>query len=106
MGKYQQMETLPEWKQGVVNEKGFIDADHSGNSVPVWSGKFDPPAIGGRVFVRINSLGPATVIGYFTQDGYLGLRVQHDDAPEWYRKQNGGNVPGHVFGIECNQLEG
>jgi hypothetical protein len=101
--KFLKMDTLPAWKQGVLNEQGLMPRDPEG--VPVWSGKMPPPAIGERVNVRINSLGAATVVGYFTEGGYLGLRVQHDNPPAWYLKQNGGNVPGCVFGIEIGPID-
>lgn len=71
---------------------------------PKWSAPFDPPALGARVRVRINNLGPATVTGYFVQDGYLGVITKLDAAPDWYVKQNGGNVPGHSFGAEIDLL--
>lgn len=69
-----------------------------------WSATFDPPAIGARVQVRTNSLGPAVVTGYFVEAGYLGVIVKLEEPADWYVKQNGGDVPGHSFGTEITEL--
>jgi hypothetical protein len=65
-----------------------------------WSHESPPPAIGSRIRVRINNLGPATVTGYFRQDGFLGVLCRLEDPPEWHRKQNNNDPTGHVFGAE------
>lgn len=65
-----------------------------------WSSSTPPPAVGDRVTVSMNGLGQGTVTGYFTQGGFLGLMVQLDAPPEWYVRQNAGNVPAPVFGAE------
>lgn len=70
-----------------------------------WSAAFNPPAVGDVVRVRINGLGLATVTGYFTEGGYLGVTVKLHAPQEWYVKQNGGNVVGHSFGAEIALVE-
>ena len=104
MSDYKEYAEVPAYEQAVYKD-GMVSNDRQG--VLIWAGKYaaKPPAVGEKVNVIINNCGPAVVIGYFSQDGFLGLRVQHDNPPAWYLKQNGGNVPGHVFGPEFKPLE-
>lgn len=74
------------------------------DGLPKWSGADKPPAIGEVVEVRINRCGLAEVVGYFVHEGWLGVRVKLQNPPDWYVKQNGGNVLGHVYGAEIRQL--
>jgi len=53
----------------------------------------------------MNSLGEGVVLGYFSEDEYLGLLVKLSNPPEWHRKQNKGNPVGHIFGPEFKPLE-
>jgi len=53
----------------------------------------------------MNALGSADVVGYFSKGDYLGLLVEFDSPPDWYIKQNKGNVVGHIFGPEFKPLE-
>ena len=94
----------PAWSAMTGEERRA--ATEAGQDVPAvrWSAPFPPPAVGGRVKVRMNGLGLATVTGYFVQDGWLGVVVKLDAPPEWYGKQNGGNVPGHSFGAEIELI--
>ncbi len=64
-----------------------------------WSNQADPPPIGAMVEVKVNGIGPAKVLRYFTEHGYLGLWVDAVNIPEWMWKQNG-NARCHVFGVE------
>ena len=66
----------------------------------MWSGKEPPPAIGTDIIIKINGIGKAKVVGYFVEDGWLGVMTQAEDPPAWYIKQNGGNVVGYAFGAE------
>jgi hypothetical protein len=59
-----------------------------------------PPAIGTRITVTMNSIGPGTVRGYFVEDNWLGLLVELHDPPIWWRKQNPDWPLGHIFGPE------
>jgi hypothetical protein len=94
---YQEFDAVPAYEQAVYKD-GMVSNDKTGAAI--WAGKAPPPAIGSKVTVIINNLGPAVVVGYFVEAGFLGLRVQHDSPPDWYIKQNKGNVVGHVFGPE------
>jgi hypothetical protein len=98
---FTKLDTLPAWELATLGADGFTVAPKDGQA-PVWSGRaFDtPPAIGERIKVRMNGLGHALVVGYFTEGGYLGVRVKYESPPEWFVRQNGGNVEGAVFGAE------
>lgn len=67
---------------------------------PKWAKDQPPPEIGAEIVATINNCGPAKVVGYFVQHGWLGLRVELLEPPEWFVKQNKGNRRGHVFGPE------
>lgn len=71
-----------------------------------WSGKQPPPAIGDRVVVNFNGFGPATVLDYFVEAGWLGVEVKLDKQPEWHRKQNGRQTCIKVFGLEIDPSPG
>jgi hypothetical protein len=64
-----------------------------------WSNGKPPPAIGQKVYVRFNAMKTGTVIGYFIEGNYLGLRVKLDNEPEWRKKQYLAGRPALVFGI-------
>lgn len=64
-----------------------------------WSGKGPVPIVGGKVKVIMNNMGKGTVVSYFVQEGYLGVRVKLHKPPAWFKKQN--KFPyADVFGIE------
>lgn len=70
-----------------------------------WSGSKPIPAVGTAVQVGLNGLGPGTVIGYFSEHGWLGVLVHLLEPPVWWIKQNADlpvNVPraAHLFGAE------
>jgi hypothetical protein len=99
---YTEHDTLPEnWTRAVWRDGKVENRDDPAK----WSADFAPPEVGAKVKATINRLGLATVIGYFTEEGWLGLRVRFADPPEWYTTQNKGNVPGCLFGAEVT-LEG
>ena len=64
----------------------------------VWSGKGEVPAIGARVYIHMNSIGPAEVKAYFHAEGYLGVLCQPETMPEHLRKH--GITLAHLFGRE------
>jgi hypothetical protein len=102
---YQEYQEIPAYEQALWGENGNIVNAEKGKLI--WGGKdgFVPPPVGEKIIVRINSLGEAEVKGYFSQDGFLGLLVVLDNAPEWYVKQNGdAKKVGHVFGPEVKPL--
>jgi hypothetical protein len=87
--------TLPAWTRAV-----WVDGKVQPSELPRWSAPFDPPAVGAAIVVTMNGCGPAVVTGYFTQEGWLGVRCRLLDPPAWHVKQNNGNPNGHVFGAE------
>tara|TARA_S200002703_G_C3713972_1_gene219328 strand:+ start:82 stop:357 length:276 start_codon:yes stop_codon:yes gene_type:complete len=58
-----------------------------------------PPAFNQTVKVTFNGWGKGRVVGYFEENGYLGLRVIPEQVPEWFQGTLG--EPIHVFGAEC-----
>jgi len=94
--KYQELTTLPAFEKGIFTDGQAAPAI----LYPRWSGANDPPAIGTFVQVKINGIGPAQVVGYFTEHAWLGLLVKPVTPPEWFTNQNGYNATGHVFGAE------
>lgn len=68
-----------------------------------WSAEFEVPRIGDEVVIRINNIGQARVVGYATQDGYLGVMAVPYDPPDWSVRQNGPPSlarPALAFGAE------
>jgi hypothetical protein len=53
-----------------------------------WSGDFQIPEIGDRILVKMNSIGPAYVKGYFESCGFVGVMAQATDPPKWYVRQS------------------
>lgn len=71
----------------------------------VWSGKFMPMV--GDV-VGTNSFGVATVTGFFTEDGFLGVELSPHDPPEWWidrMERSGRDRTLRLFGAEIRALE-
>jgi hypothetical protein len=62
------------------------------------------PKVGERVAIKINSLGPGIVVGYFTECGFLGVQVRLDRPPAWRRKQCADSEPALVFGAEMESV--
>lgn len=80
-----------------------LGSDGNEPSEPKWSGPHEVPALGAYVNVRINSIGKSCVVGYFVDNGYLGVLVSPVKPPPWYVKQNG-YTPGHVYGVEIEPI--
>lgn len=91
--------TLPLWRQRV-------DPLELPQEAALWTGAEPPPALGARVHLRINNIGPGTVTGYAVEGGWLGVMVLADEAtrPEWHRKQNPENKAFLAFGAEITAL--
>lgn len=53
----------------------------------LWSGKFPLPNIGDRLTITMNRIGPAEVVGYFSEAGYVGVMTKALDPPTWLVKQ-------------------
>jgi hypothetical protein len=87
-----------------------IKTDSDNNTFPVylnekgkpmmWSGAFPVPAIGSRVFIKMNNIGWAVVKGYFESCGYVGVMTLPVNPPAWLREQlnepKGPNCPDWV----------
>lgn len=102
---YKKLDTLPPWQMAVYQNGLPVNR----GTALIWGSfrgsKMPPPAIGDFVNVRINGLGRAEVVGYFSEGDYLGIRVRYSTPPAWYVKQNGGNVEGGVYGAEISPIE-
>ncbi len=81
-----------------IEERFFIEAptptnehqiyiDAGGNPLR-WSGDFPIPAIGDPILVRMNSIGPAVVKGYFESCGFIGVMALPVRPPDWYVRQS------------------
>lgn len=54
----------------------------------LWSGKgFPLPNIGAQVRITMNNIGPAEVVGYFQEEGYLGVMTRAANPPQWLKDQ-------------------
>jgi hypothetical protein len=53
----------------------------------MWSGKMPLPAIGDRIYITMNSIGPAIVKGYFESEGYVGVMTLALNPPKWLQDQ-------------------
>ena len=93
------LDKLPKWQYGHGGEPPLNLPVKNGDTV-TWSATSDPPAIGAKVEVSVNDIGPATVLGYFVEYGWLGVCVEPSDPPEWYVKQNGRHAVCGVMGAE------
>ena len=90
---------LPAWNQLQWSAaKEIVNRDDANK----WSGKLPPPEVGAKVVIGVNAIGAGVVLGYFEEEGFLGVLVQPDSPPPWYLKQNGGK-PCHVFGGEIEE---
>jgi hypothetical protein len=71
---------------------------------PLWSGDGPPPRLGTRILVKMNGLGYGTVRGYFIESGWLGVHVELENPPDWWKKQTAGitgkRLWSTVFGME------
>ena len=67
-----------------------------------WSGKEAPPPLGTEIVVEFNKLGPAKVVGYFIEYGWLGLEVQLHAPPDWWVRnaQRHGFKTAFIFGLD------
>lgn len=98
---YQQFEALPQYETG-----HWQDREPVKTAGVTWFNANPPPPIGAKVRATINRLGTGEVVGYFVEDGYLGLLVTLDDPPDWHVKQNGRGRKAHLFGPEFEPVEG
>lgn len=65
-----------------------------------WSGNFTPE-LGQRVKINMNGLGPGSIVSFFWEHDYAGVKVKLDTQPDWHKKQ--GQPPyALVFGVEVH----
>jgi hypothetical protein len=69
-----------------VKDEGFALYDFEGERLR-WSAPFPLPAIGTRIYITMNSIGWATVEGFFAEDGYLGVMTKAENPPQWLLEQ-------------------
>lgn len=72
-----------------------------------WSADFEIPSIGEDVIIRINGIGRAKVVGYASQNGYLGVMTVPYSPPDWWSRQNGPPNPDNAalaFGAEISSI--
>lgn len=73
---------------GTINPEAehqvYLDA--KGNPLR-WSGDFPIPAIGDQILVKMNSIGPAIVKGYFESCGFVGVMAKPTRPPKWLQDQ-------------------
>jgi len=97
---YQEFETPPDYETG-----HWQDGKPIMGAGVTWFNANPPPPIGARVRANFNKLGAGEVVGYFVEDGFLGLLVKLEDPPAWHVKQNGRGVKAHLFGPEFEAIE-
>jgi hypothetical protein len=102
MTTYQEFDTIPEgWTRARWDGDKLLNPDD-----PLrWSGVADPPPVGARVHANFNGLGAGTVLRYFVEDGWFGVIAALDKNPDWRAKQNQGNPPAHLFGIDLDPIK-
>ena len=69
-----------------------------------WSGNFIPK-IGETVFAVVNDIGKCQILGYYLEDGWIGVIAKPAQPPEWFVRQNGENAVCGLFGTEIRKLE-
>lgn len=89
---------LPVWQRAIWDGDKVLN----GGPAPRWSSDIDPPPIGTRIMVNFNQFGTGTVVGYFTESGWLGVVVDIDKQPAWHLKQNGPDTRILCFGPEID----
>ena len=52
-----------------------------------WVANKPLPAVGSEVEVKINGIGRSTVLKYFVEHGFIGLVVQPQNPPDWYKNK-------------------
>lgn len=78
-----------------------------------WVSNKPIPAVGSEVEVKINGIGRSTVLKYFVEHGFIGLVVQPQNPPDWYKNQNKSTLDSalydweecHVFPAEVLELQ-
>ena len=93
--RFQRYDTLPEYT-----------TDRSAKGVLIWSGTEPVPSIGSDVKARMNQLGTVRVVGYASENEFLGIMCYPLNPPDWWIKQNGPatpDKPGLLYGAELSK---
>ena len=99
---YTELDTLPEWRQYTPSVRG-TETDPA--LPPLWSGELPPPRVGDDIplFYDDRQI-VGTVKGYFTEHGFLGVRVLPSRRPSWWDAGIGPYA--HLFGTEIDRHAG
>lgn len=65
-----------------------------------WTSPRPIPAVGDRVLIGMNRVGPGVVVDHTIYEGYQGVVVKPDSPPRWYVNQNGKDASCLTFGAE------
>ncbi len=52
-----------------------------------WSARFPLPQIGDRIKITMNGIGDAAVVGFFSEEGFVGVMTRAFNPPKWQSKQ-------------------
>jgi len=72
---------------GQVSTDGFATYTSDEFEGLKWSAKFPLPQLGQRIYVTMNSIGWATVKGFFESAGFVGVMTLAENPPQWLKKQ-------------------
>jgi hypothetical protein len=85
----------------------MVYRDHQNNAL-LWSGEFELPTVGCRVYIARPEIGWARVKGYFTSASYVGVMTLPLTPPVWWlqqqaeRRQSPGSPQWMEEGLTCN----
>jgi len=68
-----------------------------------WSNTF-MPKIGELVMAKVNDIGKCRVLGYFKEDGRIGVVAKPVHPPKWYVRQKGAWAMSRLFGAEIEKF--
>ena len=68
-----------------------------------WSNTF-MPKIGELVMAKVNDIGKCRVLGYFKEDGRIGVVAKPVHPPKWYVRQKGAWAMSRLFGAEIEKI--
>jgi hypothetical protein len=52
-----------------------------------WSASFPLPTLGQRIRITMNGIGEAEVVGFFKEEGYVGVMTKALNPPSWLKEQ-------------------
>tara|TARA_R110000851_G_scaffold72413_20_gene160492 strand:- start:166 stop:444 length:279 start_codon:yes stop_codon:yes gene_type:complete len=79
--------------------------EHQDKYGSIWTNsKLPIPEVGEEVYVCMNTIGWAKVLGYFVDSNYMGLVTKPIAPPKWYIEEDYDTTV-HVFGTEINELK-